>query len=106
MAPEVAVNNIPNLMRSVNKSGVSGNVTLLAAYKELNRHLNDINTKRPVMVLVDGHGSQFNKKVLSFLEQNQMWLFILPPDRIGVTQMHNQINNQLHDEYEKSKSEL
>ena len=76
MAPEFAVNNIPNLMISVNRSGVSDNVTLLAAYKELNRHLNDINTKRPVIVLADGHGSQFN----------EMWLFILPPDTSGVTQ--------------------
>ena len=89
MAPEFAVNNIPNLMISVSKSGVSDNVTLLAAYQELNRHLNDINTKCPVIVLADGHGSQFDKKVLSFLEENQMWLFILPPDTSGVTQMHN-----------------
>ena len=88
MAPEFAVNNIPNLMISVNKSGVSDNVTLLAAYKKLNHHLNDINTKRPVTVLADG-GSQFDEKVLSFLEENQMWLFILPPDTSGVTQMHN-----------------
>ena len=77
MAPEVAVNNIPNLTISVNKSGVSDNVTLLAAYKELNRHLNDINTKRPDIVLADGYGSRLYEIVLSFLEQNQIWLFIL-----------------------------
>ena len=107
MAPEFAVNNIPNLMISVNRSGVSDdNVTLLAAYKELNRHLNDINTKCPVIVLADGHGSQFNENVLSFLGENQMWLFILPPDTSGVTQMPDQMNNWLHNEYEKSKSEL
>ena len=93
-------------MISVNKSGVSDNVTLLAAYKGLNRHLNDINTKCPVIVLADGHGSRFDEKVLSFLEQNQMWLFILPSDTSGATQMHDQIYNQLHDEYEKSKSEF
>ena len=29
-----------------------------------------------------------------------------PPDTSGVTQMHDQINNRLHEEYEKSKSEL
>ena len=75
-------------------------------YKELNRHLNDINTKRSVIVLADGHGSWFDGKVLSFLGENQMWLFILPPDTTGVTQLCNQINNRLHDEYEKSKSEL
>ena len=102
MAPEIAVNNIPNLTISVNKSGASDNITLLAVYKELNHHLNDINTKCPV----NGHGSRFNEKVFSFLEQNQMWLFILPPDTTGITQMHDQINNQLHDEYEKTKSEL
>ena len=59
-------------MVSVNKACVSDNVTLLAAYKELNRHLNDINTKRPVIDLADGHGSWFDEKVLSFLEENQM----------------------------------
>ena len=106
MAPEVAVNNIPNLTTSVNKSGVSENVMLLATYKELNRHLNDINTKHPVIVLADGHEPQFIEKVLSFFGQNQLWLFILPPNTSGATQMHDQINNQLHDEYEKSKSEL
>ena len=78
MAPKKAVNNIPNLMVSVNKSGVSDNTTLLAAYKELSRHLNAINTTRPVIVLADGHGSRFDEKVLAFLEENQMWLFILP----------------------------
>ena len=106
MAAEFAVNNIPSLMISVNKSGVSDNVTLLTAYKEVNRHLNDINTTHPVIVLADGHGSRFDEKVLSFLEENQMWMFILPPDTSGVTQMHDQINNWLHDEYEKSESEL
>ena len=35
-----------------------------------------------------------------------MWLFIVAHNTSGVTQMHNQINNSLHDEYEKSKSEL
>ena len=65
MAPEVAVNNIPNLTISVNKFGISDNVTLLAVYKELNRHLNDINTKLPIIVLAHGHGSLFDEKVLS-----------------------------------------
>ena len=106
MAPEIAVNNILNLTISVNKSGASNNITLLAVYKELNRHLNDIDTKCPVIVLADGNGSRFNEKVLSFLEQNQKWLFILSPDTTGITQMHDQINNQLHDQYEKTKSEL
>ena len=106
MALGVAVNNIPNLTISVNKSDVSDNVTLLEAYKELNCHLNDINTKCPVKVLADGHGSQFDEKVLFYIEKNQMWLFTFPPDTSGVTQMHDQIKNRLHDEYEKSKSEL
>ena len=35
-----------------------------------------------------------------------MWLFIVAHNTSGVTQMHDQINNSLHDEYEKSKSEL
>ena len=106
MAPEVAVNNIPNLTISVNKSGVSDKVTLLVAYKDLDRHQNDINTKRPDIGLADGHGSRLYEKVLSFLEQSQTWLFILRPYTSGGTQMHIQINNGLHDEYEKSKSEL
>ena len=106
MALRIAVNNIPNLTISVNKSDVSDNVTLLAAYKALNCHLNDINTKCPVKVLADGHGSQFDEEVLFYIEKNQMWLFTFPLDTSGVTQMHDQIKNRLHDEYEKSKSEL
>ena len=46
------------------------------------------------------------RKSSFFPRANQMWLFILPPDTSGVTQLHDQINNRLHDEYEKSKSEL
>ena len=64
MAPEVAVNNIPNLTISVNKSGVSDNVTLLVAYKDLDRHQNDINTKRPDIGLADGHGSRLYEQEL------------------------------------------
>ena len=65
MTPEVAVNNIPNLTISVKKFGAFDNVRLLAVYKELNRHLNDVNTKRPVIILAHGHGSLFDEKVLS-----------------------------------------
>ena len=65
MTPEVAVNNIPNLTISVKKFGAFDNVRLLAVYKELNRHLNDVNTTRPVIILAHGHGSLFDEKVLS-----------------------------------------
>ena len=65
MTPEVAVNNIPNLTISVKKFGAFDNVRLLTVYKELNRHLNDVNTKRPVIILAHGHGSLFDEKVLS-----------------------------------------
>ena len=42
----------------------------------------------------------------SFLSCGICWCLSSLPDTSDITQMHDQINNHLHDEYENSKSEL
>ena len=52
---------------SVNKSGVTDHVTLLAAYQDLDRILEKRCVERPIIVITDGHSSRFDEKVLKFL---------------------------------------
>ena len=85
MAPEVAVTKIPNLLVSTADSGTQDHVTLLAAYKQLNKVLTKKNVIRPVVALSDGHSSRFDSEVLSFLRSVSIFLFIGPSDTTGVT---------------------
>ena len=98
MAPESA-ENIPNLLVSTNKSGVTDHETLLAAYKELDRELTKEAIERPVIVIADGHSSCFDEDVLEFLQSVLLHLFILHPDTSGGTQVHDQMNAKLHSLY-------
>lgn len=105
MAPE-STKEIPNLLISVNQSGVSDGTTLLDAYKELDMVLMEKNITRPVIVIADGHGSRFDEEVLTFLLSKSMHMFIIPPDTSGQTQMHDQMNGKLHTLYQESKDKL
>ena len=59
------------------------------------------------MVLADRHSSRFHYKVLHFLHDNKINLYISPPDTTGVTQLLDQSPNQnLHHEYEKKRNDL
>ena len=51
---------ISSLLISANDHGVSSHQTLLAAYKELDRHLTAKGVKRSVDVIADGHSSRFD----------------------------------------------
>lgn len=51
MAPRVAVDNIPNLLVSINYSGSQGHVILLAADKKFDEYLEVNKIKQPVVVL-------------------------------------------------------
>ena len=51
MAPRVAVDNIPNLLVSINYSGSQGHVVLLAADKKFDEYLEVNKIKQPVVVL-------------------------------------------------------
>ncbi|XP_065662835.1 beta-hexosaminidase subunit alpha isoform X2 [Hydra vulgaris] len=64
------------------------------------------NIKQPVVVLSDGHSSRFDSDVLTFLRSKNIRLFITPPDKTGVTQLVDQINQKLHTEYRSAKCTL
>ena len=69
----VAAENIKNLI-SINQHGVSNHSTLLAAYQELDCHLEAKNVTRPVVIIADGHASRFDLSVLVFLRDKQLIL--------------------------------
>ena len=105
MAPE-ATSNIPNLLVSVNKSGVTDHETLLSAYQELDRELMEKDIPCPVIIIADGHSSRFDEAVLEFLKVALLLLFILHPDTSGGTQVHDQMNAKLHALYDEKKALL
>ena len=105
MAPE-ASEKIPNMLVTVNKSGVSDHNTLLDAYKLVDSVLTEKEVPRPVIVVADGHGSRFDETVLSFLQESLTFLFILHPDALGGTQLQDQMNGRLHSLYDQNKEEL
>ena len=107
MAPQKAVDNIKNLVISTTKNGCQDNGSLLAAYKKLDKHITDKAIERPVILLADGHSSRFDFKILHFLPENKINLFVSPPDTTGVTQLLDQApNSQLHKNYNSTCDKL
>ena len=105
MAPPVVAENIKNLLISTNQHGVSDHNTLLAAYQELDRHLEAKNVTWAVDIIAD-HPSRFDLSVLNILHDKQLILYILPPDTTGVTQHLDQVNQKTHSAYCSTKDEL
>ena len=100
IAPQKAVENIKNLITSTTENGCQDNALSLAAYKKLDKHLTDKAIERPVVLLADGHSSRFDFKVLQFLCENKINLFVSPPDTTGVTELLDQApNSKLHQNY-------
>ena len=63
--------------------------------------------QRPVILLYDGHSSRFDYKVLRFLRENKIDMFVSPPDTTGVTQLLDQApNSKLHQGYNSTKDKL
>ena len=58
------------------------------------------------IVIADGHKSRFNPQVMEHCDNNSLEQHILPPDTSGVTQKHDQINQQLHSKYSSKKKEM
>ena len=104
MVPPVAAEKIPNLLISTAENGVSTHHTFLAAVRELDDYLELKGVQRPVVLLSDGHGSRLKHENLEFLLSKQILLFLTPPDTTGVTQLLNQLNKNIHQEYEKKKA--
>ena len=106
MCPDVAVDQIENLLISVNEHGVSTHETLHAAYKELDKVITQKGNPKPQVVIANGHQSRFGTDVMSFCTETNLDQLILPPDTSGVTQKHDQLNQRLHSCYESKKDEL
>ena len=87
MAPKAAVENIKNLIVSSTEKGSQDSHSLLDAYRRFDKYLTNEKIKQPVAMLADGHGSRFDFKVLQFLREKNINLFITPPDTTGVTQL-------------------
>ena len=105
MAPETAVNSIPNLLISATDRGSQDHQSLLACYKQFNQYLTEAEVQKPVVLLSDGHSSRFYYEVLRYLKDNDI-MFISPPDTTGVTQLLDKINQLLHLKYKNEKERL
>ena len=80
MAPEEAVQNIKNLLISSTEKGSQDHCSLLECYKLFDTYLTENNVERRVVVLSDGHTSNFDFDVMQFLHGNNMRLFLTPHD--------------------------
>ena len=105
MAPLQAVEKIAHLLISTSENGVSTDKTFLDAVQAFDKYLTANNTKRPV-VLIDGDGSRLIYEVLMFLRNRLIWLFISPPDTTGMTQLLNQLNKIIYQQYAITKKEM
>ena len=106
MAPQSVVDKIPHLLVSTTENGVQTKESLLAAYKEFDEYLTEMDIERPVVLVTDGHSSRFDYEVLEFLEKKQIRLFLTPPDTTGLLQLLDQINQMLHRSYKVCKDNL
>ena len=106
MVPTVAAEKIEHLLVSTTETGIQDHTSLLESYKEFNNAIVEAGIQKPVVLLSDGHTSRFDESVLQFLDDEEIRLFIGPPDTTGVTQLLDQINQSLHTEYRAMKGEL
>ncbi|XP_066924340.1 uncharacterized protein [Clytia hemisphaerica] len=107
MCPKPVAKKINNLLISSTEKGSQDNKSLLECYRLFDKYLDEKKIQRPVVMLADGHSSRFDYKVLKFLREHKINLFISPPDTTGVTQLLDQNPNQsLHKEYNSKRDEL
>ena len=78
MAPKAAVEKMKYLKISPTEKGSQDHQSLLDCYKKFNKHLTEENIERPVVMLVDEHSSSFDFKILQYLRENQIFLFVNP----------------------------
>ena len=75
----------------------------VAAYQKLDKYVTENKITWPVVLLSEGHSSQFDVSVLQFCKDKDMRLFISPPNATSTTQLLDQINQKLHTEYRQAK---
>ena len=105
MVPPEAARRIPRLLISTVENGsVSTHQTFLAAAQSL---VGILSWKKSNVLLScclkDMVLNLTTKYYHSFLSK-QIQLFVTPPDTTGVTQLLDQLNKNVHQEYEKEKA--
>ena len=83
MAPQSAVEAIPNLLISTTDHGMQTGKSCLQSYKEFNNYLIEKQIKKPVVMLTDGHASRFDLEVLQFCNEHKIYQFVSPADTTG-----------------------
>ena len=106
MVPTEAASLIQHLLVSTAENGVSTQETFLAAAKEFDDYLNEKKVVRPVVLLSDGHSSRLCYSVMEFLLKKQIYPYLSYPDTTGVTQLLDQLNKNIHQEYATKKDSM
>ena len=75
-------------------------------WSELEKFINAKGLEKPIVIITDGYKSRFDTKIMRFCEDASMDQFLLPSDNSGITQLHNQVNNKLHKQYEEKEDEI
>ena len=88
------------------KKGVQTGVSLLEAYKMLDKELEERNIPRPVVMLTDNHESRYDDEVLAFLKEKQIRQFAEKPKTSRIFQALDQYNRKFHIEYRKGVREF
>ena len=108
MCPDAAskIEEVCPLLISSTKSGYQTADSCLDVYRLFAEELTRLNIQRPVILTTDGHSSRFSFEVLEFLELEQIWMFVGPPDTTSITQLLDQINAALHRAYRQGVDNL
>ena len=76
-------------------SGYSVHKTLNAAYKQLNKVLEEKQQTRPMIIIADGHKSRFGSDIMQTCSDNSMDQYLIHlVHTSGATQFHDQVNNR------------
>ena len=62
--------------------------------------------EKPNVMIADGHKSRFGPDVMQYCEDSRLDQYLIQPDTSGITQLHDQVNNMLHQRYKKKKDEI
>ncbi|KAK3260300.1 hypothetical protein CYMTET_8102 [Cymbomonas tetramitiformis] len=91
---------------SNNACGVQTGKSLLARYKVLYRELSQRGVQFPVLEMTDNHESRYDEEVMEFCQRVGIMQWAEKSNTSGIFQALDQVNRQLHTEYNKGAREL
>eukprot|EP00854_Cymbomonas_tetramitiformis_P009841 gene9842-11656_t len=91
---------------SNNQCGVQTGPTLLQRSHLLDRELAARGTVRPVVEMTDNHDSRYDDDMMQFCEEKQIIKWSEKANTSGIFQALDQVNHQLHSEYNKGVREF